>query len=347
MPRQRVTFNHVMNVTSTERSGLVGVINRVFCLWVTLFFSSAVSIFGQDIRASSYELVDLGGQQFLNRLQLYVNTELDAHRDSVLVFWGVTYSWLPLTESAFLNQGDITKHTFERVFPYPGPGVYQLDVVIGSRIEGITNLSNSQEADCRLQPWFILAPMLTNSSPVVADLSAPIAGSNTGAQFSPLIEDLDGDILVYTLVPCNGEGYYIPDGTTLDPATGALTCEPPVPGLYAFCTRIEELRDGQVIATTYTDMVMEVDHVAGLSAPHSTNNAALYPAAVAQGESPSVRITKPNELVIYTVLGQMEQRVRPVPGSVLDCSRLGVGTYLYTLTDLEDGTRQSGKFQIY
>ncbi len=263
------------------------------------------------------------------------------------VYWGSGWGWLPLTSTELLDDGIITKQTFERSFPYPGPGVYQLDVPVDNRVAGITNLWNSEESGIRLHPSFILTPELDINFPQFADLSGPITPTATGAQFAPVIADLDGDSLVFSLAPCNGEAYFLPEGTTIEPSTGVLTCEPPEPGLYVFCTRIDELRDGQVIATTYTDMVMEVDHVAGLSAPHSTNNAALYPAAVAQGESPSVRITKPNELVICTVLGQMEQRVRLVPGCVLDCSRLGVGTYLYTLTNLEDGTRKSGKLVVY
>lgn len=313
---------------------------------VFLVFPSS-SIQSQDIRASSYELFDIGGQQFLNRLQLYVDAELDVHRDSVLVFWGVAYSWLPLTESELLNEGEVTKHTFVRSFPYPGPGVYQLDILIGARVAGIANLVNSVETESRLQPWFILTPQLENSSPVVADLSAPITQTTHGAQFALMIEDADGDSLVFSLVPCNGEGYFIPDGTTIDPQTGELTCEPPEPGLYAFCTRIDELRDGQVIASTYTDMVMQVDHVAGVEPKDVSDRCGLFPQAIAYGSSSMVRCKGLSQLVLFDITGRVVYEQLVTNGITIDTDVIVTGTHIYCLTNTQDGSRVSGKLVVY
>lgn len=302
---------------------------------------------GQDVRAASYELIVQSELQYLNRLRLYVDTDLDIGRDSLLVFSGVTWQWLPLVGTEPVLGGDVTLHTFERSISYWGPSLYGLQSEAQNRISGILNMSNSLDIPLRLEPWFIINGALLNSTPVVQGLQTNIIPTSTGVLFAPVYTDLDGDSLAFSLVDCFGDNYFIPSGTTIDPTTGAISSEPPEPGLYAFCTRIEEYRGGVVIGTTYTDAVVQIDQVARIDSYERPGPAGLFPSTVSTDENTIVHCAELSELTLFDGTGRLFYHVRVSNGAVIHGASLSPGCYGYSLVGIGNGRRAGGRLIVY
>jgi hypothetical protein len=308
---------------------------------------SCIPVRGQDVRAASYELVHMNGLTRLNRLRLYVSTDLNMHRDSVWVFTGSHYTWLLLTESDPMGDGTVTLETFEQSTTYPGPALYGLQADVANRIVDVSNMSNSINSPLRITPWFILGPGMINSTPVAEGLQTNITPTPTGVVFAPVYTDPDGDSLAFALVDCFGENYFIPSGTSIDPTTGAITSDPPEPGSYAFCTRIEEYREGAVIGTTYTDAVVQIDHVAGVPSHHKPGAFGLFPNAIASGANAIVRCIDLSDLTIYDGSGRIIHHERVSNGALVNGATIPQGCYAYSLVDLSNGTRAGGRLIVY
>lgn len=74
--------------------------------------------------------------------------------------------------------------------------------------------------------------------------------------------DLDGDSMSFELTSCKGgngeaaDGYFIPDGATLDPETGQFTWTSPKKGKYCFSFLVNEYRNGAKIGVSSTDFTL-------------------------------------------------------------------------------------------
>lgn len=302
--------------------------NRLVAILISFWLCPGQVVQAQDIRAASYQLIPglEGGLSYLNNLKLYVEQDLDIVRDSVYVFTGTNYHWLNLASSENVAPG-ITCHTFQDTCLYPGPGVYALDATIPNRIENIQNMVNSENVPLRLQPIFIIGSFGYSSTPVCSGLQSNIIQTPTGAIFTPEVNDSDGDSLVFSLASCSGQGYYIPAGTSIDPQTGTISANPTSPGLYTFCTKIDEYRFGVIISTTYTDMVMQIDHVTGTGEIGASEAQGLFPNVISQGEAIRVRACGNAMLQLFDATGKtVFSRYVPQEGNI----QLGISTGIYT-----------------
>lgn len=305
--------------------------NRLIAILIVIGLCQSQLTQAQDIRAATYQLAPTmeGGVIYLNNLKLYVDADMDMGRDSIYVFTGANHHWLHRTSSESVDP-DITCHTFQGTYLYPGPGVYELDASIPSWVAGIVNMDNSAIFSMRLQPRFIIGTFGDSSTPLCSGLQSNIIQTPSGAVFTPEVNDADGDSLVFSLVPCAGQDYYIPTGTSIDPQTGTITANPATPGLYAFCTEIDEYRLGVIISNTYSDMVMQIDQVAGTGEIGAGEDLSLFPNVVSQNGIIQVRAYGNVTLQLFDATGKVVM-IRDVLGGGNIQLGLTSGIYTYLL----------------
>ena len=131
-----------------------------------------------------------------------------------------------------------------------------------------TNINNATGDDMYVEA--IIDPSFTgtNNSPDFLDATIPVVCLNTPVTRDPLGIDIDGDSLVFELVPAldflppnpvpvmynSGYSGAIPiTGATVDPATGAISFTPTVAGNFVVVTKVSEYRNGQLIGSTLFD----------------------------------------------------------------------------------------------
>ncbi|MBK9422310.1 MAG: hypothetical protein IPN44_14855 [Flavobacteriales bacterium] len=306
---------------------------KLFLACTTTFLLSSLKTSAQDVRAATYQwsqdtsivLVD-------NILKLYVDSALDIHRSSVIANFDGLDILLNLYSTESLGIG-ITCHTFKKTQLYAGPGVYPHDIVIPFRVGQIKNFDSVDNITMELQPEFIIGSSFgLNSTPLCDNLQSNISQSAAGATYTPAFSDLDGDSLVFSLTNCSGPGYYIPSGCSINSFTGVIMANPPEPGLYAFCTRVEEYRFGAVISTTYTDMVMKIDNVT--SVPQFTNNSgmSLGPNLIESLGYISVHIQGTADLRVFDASGKTVVQREVIDGHHMEL-RVVPGIYMYLLQE--------------
>lgn len=292
----------------------------------------------QDVRAATYQWVDsTAGFLIENIVKLYVDSALDLHRSSVIMSFDGGAHVLDLYSSESVEPG-ITCHTFKKTQLYPGPGVYPHVVDIPFRVGQIANFDQVDNIAMELQPVFISNPTFgSNSTPLCTNLQSNIVQTANGAMYTPLFSDLEGDSLVFSLTDCSGPGYYMPSGCSIDPATGVITADPPEPGLYAFCTKVQEFRLGLNISTTYTDMVMQIDNVTSVGQLTGSTGLSLSPNLLQDQGAITVHTDGTAILQVFDASGK-----RVVQREVLDGNSVvwndGKGVYMYVLQD-RSGTR--------
>lgn len=316
---------------------------RVCALLATLWAADGANC--QDLLGAAVTRTWLGNYTMNFRLDLYVDPANEVERPTIMFDSGFSTDTLFLWSETTLS-GNLKLITYVNNYWFVGPGVYQPHFTIANRIAGVSNILNSDTSPIEFPSEFILTQSgWSGPNFGTPQLNATQTGS--GAILTPSVSDPDGDSLVFSLVPCYGEGYFIPEGTTIDPNTGLITTNPPVPGLYAFCTKIEKIRQGVVLSTSQTDMTIRVDQVAGIPAQAPSGPMGLIPSVIMAGEPAHVCCPGFCELTISDALGRIEFRQLVADRGMFDCSHLFPGAYLYTLVDRENGLRKGGKLVVY
>ncbi len=302
----------------------------VSCCSFTLVLCSC-QITAQDVRAATYQWVDTNsGVLIENILKLYVDSTLDANRSSVIVTIDGVDKILYLISSESVEPNVIC-HTFKNTLLYAGPGVYHHAVDIPYRVGQILNFDLINNIPLKINPILIIGSSFgLNSTPFCNNLQSNITQSSEGAVYTPNFIDSEGDSLVFSLTNCDGSGYYIPTGCSINSATGVITANPPLPGLYAFCTKVEEYRFGFVISTTYTDMVMQIDNVTSVAIGSQATGLSLFPSVLNCNGSLTVHAHESAFLQVFDAAGK-----RVFHGVVYDGNNIDLniveGVYMYIL----------------
>jgi hypothetical protein len=209
-------------------------------------------------------------------------------------------------------------------------------LLLGRRSGGIlfcggeANFDLIENISLKLQPILIIGSFGYNSTPLCNNLQSNITQSANGAIYTPNFTDSEGDSLVFTLSNCDGSGYYIPTGCTINSATGVITANPPAPGLYAFCTKVEEYRFGVVISTTYTDMVMQIDNVTIVSQVSESTGLSLSPNVLLCNDLITVHAQGKAFLQVFNASGKMVLQRDIYDGNRIDLN-VDPGVYMYVL----------------
>jgi hypothetical protein len=303
----------------------------IVCSFTFLLCNSHSS--AQDVRAATYQWIQDDSFVLVdNILKLYVDSALDLQRSSVIMSFDGGGHVLDLYSSESVEPG-ITCHTFKKTQLYPGPGVFPHVVDVPFRVGQIENFNQVDNITMELQPIFISNPIFGyNSTPLCNNLQSDIIQSANGATYTPSFSDMEGDSLVFSLTDCSGPGYYIPSGCSIDPATGVITADPPEPGLYAFCTKVEEFRSGANISTTYTDMVMQIDNVTSVGQLTGNTGWSLFPNLLQEHGSITVHAPGTAILQVFDASGKRVVQREVLDGKNIDLNVVK-GVYMYVLQD--------------
>lgn len=301
----------------------------------------------QDIRAATYQWVENGSFTLIdNILKLYVDSALDLNRDLVIVTIDDLDHALYLNSTESVMPG-IVCHTFKNTLVYAGPGVYEHFIDMPFRVEPIVNFNSGSEISLGLHPVLVVNSIYGyNSTPVCDDLQAGIAQSANGATFTPSCFDVEDDSMVFSLTDCSGAGYYLPGGCTIDSVTGVITADPPFPGLYAFCTKLEEYRLGVIISTTYTDMVMEIDNVTSVAQVAEASALGLSTELIRGEGTITVHANGTALLQLIDASGRTVVNREVLDGTSIDVN-LGTGVYVYLLREYLSERVLHGKMVVF
>ena len=170
---------------------------------------------------------------------------------------------------------DIKKNEYKTTHLY-NPGNYNITVDDPNRNEGIMNIPNSVNTTFFIETWLIVSAFSgSNSSPILT--LPPIDDGCIGYPYvhNPgAIDPVDNDSLVYSLVPCLGnggqpiQGYLYPHEVpgcltppiTIDAQTGTVIWDSPVcQGEYNIAILIEEYRFGVKVGSVLRDMQITIE----------------------------------------------------------------------------------------
>lgn len=181
---------------------------------------------------------------------------------------------LPRVEIIPVAGQDAQINVYLGLHTYPSPGIFDLVVEDPNRNAGVQNIKGSVNVVFTIQSTLIISPT-TGHNNSVRLLNPP---KERACIFQPWIHnpgayDPDGDSLVYSLVPCRGEGnipiavWELPDESTsfpgdvfsIDAVTGDVTwMVPPQAGEYNIAILIEEFRNGMLVGNVIRDMQIDV-----------------------------------------------------------------------------------------
>lgn len=212
----------------------------------------------------------------------YTKASALADRPSLYILWGdENGNDVDSLERESINiiVGDIQVNTYRGTHTYGGPGVYELTVEDPNRNEGVLNMVGSVDTPFAIRSLLIIDPIAGhNNSVQLLNPATENACLNQEWIHNPAAYDEDGDLLVYTLVPCRGFNgdpiptYVYPDAVslqddtfTIDSETGTVTWDSPqMVGEYNIAIMVEEFREvngvlikvGEVIRDMQIDVQM-------------------------------------------------------------------------------------------
>jgi gliding motility-associated-like protein len=239
--------------------------------FILFFLTAGVSAFASHYRAGEITYRWVGPQnQYHITITTYTNTQNTVADDqSVTVRFG---DGSPDGNAGRTNGSGngvmiapfFRKNIYEIDHSYPGPGNYTISIEQPNRKAGILNMDDPLNTPFYIQTTLIINAFLGhNTSPVL--LYPPLDSACIGSCFThnPLAYDPDGDSLSYTLFNCLSvggsvaQGYYVPQGVTVNVLTGDLTwCSPQpngnfYPQCYNFAMVIHEWRLEKITGIWY------------------------------------------------------------------------------------------------
>ena len=169
---------------------------------------------------------------------------------------------------------DVQRNTYTGLHTYSGPGAFTIVVEDPNRNDGVNNIIASVDQIFCISSMIIISPLTGQNNSAVL-LNDPIQDACIYQPwiYNPAAYDPDGDLLLYSLVPCMGDdcipllGWDSPelwtsettDTFTIDPETGTITWDTPLySGEYNIAIKIEEYRGGFLVGSIIRDMQITV-----------------------------------------------------------------------------------------
>ena len=248
---------------------------------ILLFFAQ---LWSNKLQADHY----YGGYFFYEVLnektyKITLTTYSDYHipssdRDSILFYWGDNNSSYILKQN---NGGfgeeiydGMLKNVYVGTHTYETHGNFLLYFSDQFRLHNVGNMALSKSGFINLRfdgvaPIQDSSVFCQNSSPQT--LTDPYFYGVKDQELSLNFGywDLDGDSIVYELtnsLDANGElaeGYFIPEGVSINQNSGQFTWVKPIKGKYTFAFKLSEYRNGMLLgisSTDFTVFISDIDH---------------------------------------------------------------------------------------
>lgn len=254
-------------------------------LFAVLFLTTG--IFATHNRAGEITFKHISGNTYEFTVQTWTKTSSPADRPFLPISWGdgSPIDSLERSETIFFPIRDSQTNIYKKKHTFPGAGVYEICMTDPNRNGNILNIDDGNSV---LVPFAIKTTL--RISPAFAPNSS-IFFSNSALQdaclwqpwvYNPGAVDIDGDSLVYSLVPGQGidcvpfsHGFYkYPNeiqpaagsnpqnpnmNLTIDSHTGTIVWDSPQKeGEYNLAILIEEYRDGIKMSSVLRDMQIMV-----------------------------------------------------------------------------------------
>lgn len=173
-----------------------------------------------------------------------------------------TISEIPFIETTILPNS-IRKYKYITTHTYPGPGIYEISVSFLYWIEGISNISNSEDELFNIAQMLKINPTTDYyNSPGFLNPPYDTAIVNQSFTYNPSAYDVDGDSLSFSMVPCITTNYNYPPSTNyirVDSLTGDFIWEKPQEiGKYAIAIKIDEWKGVVKIGSIIRQITIEV-----------------------------------------------------------------------------------------
>ena len=235
-------------------------LNRLFFLCFALILCTS-SLLATHNRAGEITYTHIGGLTYEVVITTYTKESALADRDYLFLLWGDENGEEVDSldrESETIIPGDIKINIYRGQHTYGGPGIFEIEVEDPNRNEGVLNMFGSVDTPFAIRSLLIIDPEAGNNNSVqLLNPATENACLHREWVHNPAAHDPDGDILVYSLVPCrgfNGEQiptYVYPDEVSpeddtfeIDPETGTVTWDSPqIIGEYNIAILIEEFRE--------------------------------------------------------------------------------------------------------
>ena len=306
-------------------------IKNLSCLFLLMAYATANA---QDIRGGEISVQAISGLSYSFDILLYTRTSSGINHDSVIFNPG-DGSRISLSGVPSVLSNDVTRWQYNAIHTYPSAGSYTATVVDSFRLGGLLNMTNSSSEEIRLEQFLVISPSLgTNSSPNFLNSQLD---SYTDGQFyyhQPAGFDIDGDSLVYNLVPASTGVYLLPTGS-VDPISGLVKINAQ-PGLILVNIQVDEYRQGNIIGTTHREMLFDSQELGLSLMQHPSHAYRLYPNPACSALYIELE-TGTNKYLHYSILdqqGSIVVRNQPLNDErSLDISRLPEGPYLLLIQD--------------
>ncbi|HPE34173.1 MAG TPA: gliding motility-associated C-terminal domain-containing protein [Bacteroidales bacterium] len=244
-------------------------------LLLFFFLLFTVTVFGTHQRAGEITYTAISDLEYNFTIITYTYTPSPADRPELLIRWGDGTSEMVMRTLKINLPNNISRNEYAgAVHTFPGQGTYLIKLEDPNRNYGVLNIPNSVNVPFFLQTELVINPFLGPNNSV--QLLAPpvdVGCVNNLYLHNPVAYDVDGDSLVYKLVPCLGAsglpipGYILPNevgGSTqntfeINAATGTIIWDKPVlQGEYNIAFVVEEWRYGVKIGYVTRDMQISI-----------------------------------------------------------------------------------------
>jgi gliding motility-associated-like protein len=233
-------------------------------------------------RAGEIQYRHVSGYTYEITIITFTKESALADRPWLKIKWGdepsnVSDNELDSLERTYLDPDagiDIQENRYVGTHNYGGPGTFTIVVEDPNRNGGVLNILGSVSQIFCISSTIIISP-LTGQNNSVRLLNLPVQDAclYTPWVHNPAAFDPDGDLLVYSLVPCMGDncipllGWDLPsdwtsdptDSFTIDSQTGDITWDAPLfAGEYNIAIMIQEYRNGILVGNVIRDMQITV-----------------------------------------------------------------------------------------
>lgn len=220
-----------------------------------LLISSSSLLMGQDILGGEIEVSHITGLTYQSTIRIYTKTSVSGN-DSLIKFNG---SALSATLTTLVLPNDVTEWTylFQKTYPSTSPTPYIDIITDSSRISNLINVTNSSTEKLTLIHNVVINPLLgINNTPVFLNKPTALYQNSGLIYHNPIVVDIDGDSLYFTLIPTSTANYTFPVGATINSSTGLFSM-PIIIGSHAIAIQVDEWRNGTYMRSSVREMVID------------------------------------------------------------------------------------------
>lgn len=227
---------------------------------------------------------------------------------------------------------DVTEWQYTTTQTYASASTYVASVSDSFRVGGVLNIANSASEPIHLQQEVMISPFIgTNTSPVFGNTQLDSYADGSYYYHDPMVSDLDGDSLGFSLVS-SSSGIYTMPTYSIDPITGVVQVLALQQGLLAINLEIQEYRNGILIGRSYREMLFDSQELGLDINDNETTRVGIYPNPVQNDLTIELQDFNSGQFIIRDILGK-----QILTGSLnsnkqlLDIGSLSDGTYFLTV----------------